>query len=71
MSKKNRNKFQATTNNSVADPAFAAHKDEYKIISRDLIRVVILNLAFLGIILAVYYTNLQSGYLEKAFEKIF
>ena len=43
---------------------------EYKIIRHDLLRVVILNLIFLAGMLALYYTNQRSQYLEAWFSKI-
>lgn len=46
---------------------FAEHAQEYKIIQKDLVRLVILNTLFLAAILAVYYTNNTSHYLEKIF----
>ncbi len=74
MSKKNRNKFQASnvsspTGGSVA--MAAASPAEYRIIRNDLIRVVVLNVLFLGIVLAVYATNLQSHYLERIYNQLF
>lgn len=46
---------------------FAEHTQEYNIIQKDLVRLVILNVLFLGAVLAVYYTNNNSHYLEKIF----
>jgi|GEM_PF-1304771 len=43
---------------------------EYRIIRHDLLRVFIVNVIFLAAVLTLYYTNLHSGYLEKAFGKI-
>ena len=42
---------------------------EYKIIKRDLLRVVILNIIILGGMLVLYYTNLKAHYLEHWVEK--
>ena len=47
-----------------------AQSGEYRIIKHDLLRVVILNALFLAAVLALYYTNLHSQYLEKFFGKI-
>jgi hypothetical protein len=54
-----------------ADGAASQHAAEYKIISADMIRLVVLNAVMLAAVLAVYFTNKQSGYLEKLFEKLF
>lgn len=43
------------------------HTAEYKVIKHDLIKVLIINALFLAGVLTLYYTNLQSGYLEKWF----
>ena len=47
--------------------SFAEHTQEYNIIQKDLVRLVILNVLFLVAVLAVYYTNNSSHYLEKIF----
>ena len=47
------------------------HADEYQIIKHDLIKVLILNLFYLSAVLALYFTNLKSHYLEIWFAKIF
>ena len=47
-----------------------AHAQEYKVIKHDLIKVVILNALFLAGVLTLYYTNLNSHYLEKWFSNI-
>jgi hypothetical protein len=70
MSKKNRNNFNAqNATAAVESPAYNPHAAEYRIIRNDLIRVAIINALFLVGILAVYYTNRQSGYLEKLFNQ--
>jgi hypothetical protein len=83
MSKRNRNKFRAResvnqVNGSVvnsgsghASPQVAGQAAEYRVISSDLIRLVILNAAMLALVLVVYFTNLHSNYLEKIFLKLF
>lgn len=50
--------------------AFAQHAAEYKIISSDMIRLVILNGVMLVAVLALYYVNRSSGIVEKWFEQI-
>jgi hypothetical protein len=78
MSKRNRRKFQlgqssgqpmqvSTPSNSGANQ----HAEEYRIIRTDLIRVLIVNAIFLAAVLAVYFTNQQSNYLEQIYNKIF
>ncbi len=58
-------------NSQVSSVDAGIHAAEYRIIKHDLIRVVILNLVYLAAVLALYYTNLKSGYLETLFTKIF
>jgi len=71
MSKKKNRQFNQTNTNHAA-PA-AGSRDlatEYGIIKWDLIRVGLINLIFLAGVLALYYTNLHSGYLERWFDKL-
>lgn len=56
---------------SSSDSATSQHAAEYKIISADMIRLVVLNAIILAAVLLVYYTNSNSGYLERLFEKLF
>lgn len=83
MSKRNRNKFRdrsyreesstvdgSTGRMSAASPA-SSHSAEYKIITNDLIRLVVLNAVMLAAVLVVYFTNLKSNYLESLFLKLF
>ncbi len=65
MSKKHRrfNQF-----NQTASSTSSASQDlatEYRTIKHDLIRLVILNAIVLAAVLAVYYTNQQSHYLDN------
>lgn len=46
------------------------HTEEYKVIRHDLLRVALLNLAYLGGILALYYVNRGSHFLERWFSRI-
>lgn len=48
-----------------------ANEAEYRIIGKDLARVVVLNVLYLAAILIVYYTNHTSHYLENWFTKLF
>ncbi len=70
MSKKNRNNFNSSNTSSLPS-AVASHDNEYKIIRNDLTRVVILNILFLGLVLAVYFTDKQTPYLEQIYNRIF
>jgi hypothetical protein len=45
--------------------ATLSHAAEYAVIKHDLIRVVILNAIYLIAILALYYTNQKSQYLDR------
>ena len=71
MSKKKHRQFNQSSANYSAAPAGSNELvAEYHIIRHDLIRVVVVNLVFLAAVLALYYTNLHSGYLERWFDKI-
>jgi hypothetical protein len=66
MSKKHKKlAFQAT-----AQTAGTSHEAEYRIIKSDLIKVVILNAVYLVVILALYYGNQRSGFLDNWFAKV-
>ncbi len=47
--------------------AQTAHAHEYAAIRGDLVRVVILNLVYLAAILALYYANKSSHFLDRWF----
>ncbi|MBI5530727.1 MAG: hypothetical protein HY918_04500 [Candidatus Doudnabacteria bacterium] len=47
-----------------------SHEAEYAIIKGDLIKVVVLNVIYLAALMFLYYTNLQSHYMDKWFSKI-
>jgi len=47
-----------------------SHDAEYAIIRKDLVRVLILNAIYLAAILALYFTNQKTQYLEHWFSKI-
>ena len=66
MSKKNK----SGQTSHVDQVAMQEHAAEYRIIRNDLLKVVALNVVYLVAILALYYTNLKSGYLEAWFDKI-
>ncbi len=44
---------------------------EYAVIISDLTKVIILNILYLGLILALYYYNRQSGFLDSFVGKLF
>lgn len=67
MSKKNR-KGNTISSAVSANPTWDS---EYNVISKDLIRVIILNVLYLAGLLAVYYTNEQQHYLERIFANLF
>jgi hypothetical protein len=54
-----------------SDSSAGIHADEYRIIKHDLIKVLILNLIYLSAVLALYFSNLKSNYLEIWFAKVF
>lgn len=43
----------------------AQQSDEFNFVKRDLIKVVVLNVVFLAILLAVYYGNHRHPFLEN------
>ena len=51
--------------------AHAGHAAEYRIIRKDMIRLVALNGFMLAAVIILFYTNKSSGYLERLFERIF
>jgi hypothetical protein len=65
MSKKHRKFNQFNQTASAPSPVSQELAAEYRIIKHDLIRVVILNVIVLAAVLAVYYTNQQSHYLDE------
>ena len=69
MSKKHR-KSENHGAVQTAGVAGMSHEAEYRIIKFDLIKVIILNAVYLVVILALYFTNLKSGYLDNWFAKI-
>lgn len=79
MSKKNRRKFQLSGQQNTAPAASvqkplspqSQHAAEYRIIRNDLIRVAVVNLIFFAAMLALYFSNRQSNYLEQIFAKVF
>jgi hypothetical protein len=66
MSKK-RKKFQAQ------EPGAAVlhHGAEYNIIKHDLWKVLILNVIYLAAVLALYFSNSKTHYLEAWFGRLF
>lgn len=55
---------------SGAMPADGRCQGEYLIIIHDLARVIILNLIYLAAVLAIYFSNQKTHYLEVWFAKI-
>jgi hypothetical protein len=70
MSKRNRNR-QVSSISSTLPVAGEDLVEEYRIIRHDLLRVLIVNVIFLAGVLALYYSNLNSRYLDRWFEKLF
>lgn len=67
MSKKHK-KFQQQ-NYSSGSYVVSDHAAEYKIIKGDLLKVLIVNAIFLAGVLTLYFTNLNTRYLESMFDK--
>ncbi|HEX3100029.1 MAG TPA: hypothetical protein VHQ41_03610 [Patescibacteria group bacterium] len=55
---------------SASAAAMNQHVAEYNIISKDLIRLVVLNGLMLAAVLVVYFTNRNTGYLERMFQNL-
>lgn len=47
-----------------------SHEVEYRIIRKDLIKVLVLNAVYLALILALYFSDRKTHYLEHWFGKI-
>jgi hypothetical protein len=66
--------FASTSPVTASSPAKAvmgdSHAAEYRVIKHVLIKVVVLNALFLAGVLTLYYTNLNSHYLERWFGSI-
>jgi hypothetical protein len=58
-------------NNKQVQYQALSYEAEYGIIKHDLFRVLILNIVYLAVILALYFTNLKHPYLLSLFAKIF
>ena len=48
-----------------------SHNEEYFVIKHDLLRVLLLNVLYLGAVLVLYFTNQKTHYLETWFAKVF
>ena len=75
MSKKNKHKYQyaaavAPVSSEVMAASEHEHAAEYRFVRNDLIRLLIVNLVFLAAMLALYFTNQKSHYLEQWFSRI-
>lgn len=70
MSKKNRHSFQEPQARATANIS-ASHAAEYRGIRNDLIRVVVLNVIILAAVLAIYFTDQKSHYLEQIYSRLF
>ncbi len=67
MSKKHK-KIQQEESSHTSHAAIVG-AEEYQILKHDLLKVVAINVLFLVIILALYYTNMHQHYLEAWFDK--
>jgi hypothetical protein len=67
MSKKH--KTEPHSQASSSSPT-SEHAAEYRIIKHDLYKVIALNTLYLALVLALYYTNLKSSYLENWLSRI-
>ena len=52
-------------------PGSSLHTAEYRVIRHDLWKVLYLNLVYLAALLALYFTDQRSQYLEHWFNKLF
>ncbi len=67
MSKKHKKSWNIQSGGQASGQDHAA---EYRIIKFDLIKVAVLNAVYLVVILALYYSNRNSGFLDKWFAKL-
>ncbi len=71
MSKKHKKQQQISSGSpEKTSNAYLNHAAEYRVIKHDLLRVLALNVIYLAGVLVIYYTNLQTHYLENWFDKI-
>lgn len=56
---------------SATAAAYAAHAQEYRQISNDLIKLAIVNGALLALTLVMYFVNRRNGFLENLYHSIF
>lgn len=68
MGKKDKNKGNTTSHFSAQS---FSQEAEHVVIKHDMLKVIVLNFVYLVGLLAVYYTNKDSHYLEKFFGKLF
>ena len=68
MSKKNKHNHQSLATSG--STAALSHTQEYRIIKHDLIKVVVLNAIYLVALLALYYSDQHTHYLETWFSHI-
>jgi hypothetical protein len=68
MSKKHKKASQEAV---AASGDTSMHTGEYVIIRHDLIRVLVLNVIYLALVLAVYFTNSKGHYLERIASRMF
>ena len=50
---------------------YTAHQEEYKYISKDLIRVAVINILFFAAVITVYFINKNNPFLENWASKLF
>lgn len=68
MSKKNKRLRQENFSGNAVTTS-GDHATEYSVIKGDLIKVLVVNVIFLAGILALYFTNQNSRYLETLFDQ--
>ncbi len=67
MSKKHRSGYVQQTGGLTGG---LSHEAEYSIIKHDLIKVALLNAVYFALILALYFSNQKSHFLDAWFSKI-
>lgn len=68
MSKKNKQRFGISSQGQISAVSLE-HAAEYRVIKWDLVRLIIFNAFVLAAVLGLYYTNLESHYLENWFSR--
>ncbi|MEZ4180313.1 MAG: hypothetical protein R3B41_02235 [Candidatus Doudnabacteria bacterium] len=62
---------QSTQTSSITNTVYQAHQEEYDLISKDLIRVIVVNGLFFVALVVLYYYNQSHPFLQDIYQKLF